>query len=141
MNAAKKIAPRRHLHILLADDESDAIKTLSALLIYEGHTVSAVYSGSQVLDAVRRYKPDVCILDIEMPGQSGYAAARELMEKMPDAERPVLVGISGRWTGPSDRIIAEHVGFARFFLKGNDPGDLLAFLEELANSYGSRDGA
>ena len=134
MNATKKIAPKRQLHILLADDESDAIKTLSALLIYEGHTVSAVYSGTQVLDAVRRYKPDVCILDIEMPGQSGYAAARELVEKMPEGERPVLLGISGRWTASSDRMIAEHAGFTRFFLKGNDPHDLLAFLEGLANS-------
>jgi CheY-like chemotaxis protein len=139
MNVAVRYNAQRRLHVLLADDDADSVRILAALLLHEGHTVSAVYSGSQVLEGVKRYQPDVCILDIEMPGQSGYAAAREVVERLSDGERPVLVGISGIWTGPADRLIARHVGFSKFFLKGDDPQALLAYLEEIATS-GARPG-
>ena len=50
------------------DDDRDTVLTLSTLLVQDGHVVSAVYSGQQVMPAIRSYQPDVCVLDIEMPG-------------------------------------------------------------------------
>jgi two-component system CheB/CheR fusion protein len=131
VNAAPSAPKKRKLHVLIADDDADTVLTLSTLLQDEGHTVSAVYSGVQVLHAIKRYKPEVCILDIEMPGQSGYATAREIAEKMPQRERPFLIAISGRWTHPSDQLLAESVGFAKFFLKPADPQLLVSFLAEV----------
>ncbi len=72
---AATLAP---LHIVVADDNADTLLTLRLLLEDDGHVVRALASGEGVVDAVRQFKPDVCVLDIEMPGASGYAIAGEI---------------------------------------------------------------
>ena len=57
----------RPLRILIADDERDIVLTLMMLLRDEGHEVRGVYTGRQVLDAVRGFDPDVVLLDIALP--------------------------------------------------------------------------
>ena len=94
--------------------------------------VHNVYRGDRVLEAVTRYRPDVCILDIEMPGQSGYAVAQKLCAVL-GAKRPVLLAISGIWTKASEQLLAESVGFDRFFTKPADPDELVRCAEELAS--------
>jgi PleD family two-component response regulator len=54
----------RSLRILIADDERDTVLTLMMLLRDEGHEVRGVYSGRQVLGAIRGFDPDVLVLDI-----------------------------------------------------------------------------
>lgn len=137
MNAAKAIAKRQGLSILIADDDRDTVETLTAILMDEGHTVHKVYRGDYVLEAVRRYKPAVCILDIEMPGKSGYAVAQELTLRL-GSDRPILVAISGVWTRKSEQLLAQTVGFDRFFTKPADPGELLAFLDEAGSGNTAR---
>jgi CheY-like chemotaxis protein len=132
MNIAIRPSGERKLHVLLADDERDTIRTLTELLVREGHSVSAVYSGTQIVPAIRRDRPDVCIIDIEMPGQSGYTTAQEIEARLPEPERPFLIAISGKWTAPSDRLLAEMVGFRMFFLKPAEPDAILRLLDDIA---------
>jgi len=58
----------RALRILVADDNRDAAVSLAAVLRDEGHTVLEVYRGDAVPGMTARFKPDVLILDIGMPG-------------------------------------------------------------------------
>jgi CheY-like chemotaxis protein len=118
------------LSILVADDEPDTVATLAALLTDEGHTVHTVYRGDHVAEAVRRFKPDVCILDIVMPGESGYVLAQQLSQLGPD--RPVLIAMSGIYVKKSEELLARAVGFDRFFAKPTDPLELLRLLEQIA---------
>ena len=132
MNAAKKPAAEkgRRLSILIADDQQDSVTTLAAILEDEGHVVHTVTNGALVMEAIARFKPEVCILDIEMPGQSGYSLAREISEaKMP--ERPLLIAISGKWKTQTDKYLAKSVGFEYFFVKPADPADVIAAMEPL----------
>ena len=72
MNAAKQAPEKgRRLSILIADDEQDTVTTLAAILEDEGHVVHTVTNGALVMHAIERFKPEVCIIDIEMPGRSG----------------------------------------------------------------------
>src|SRR5205085_2160311 len=119
MNAQKDPQASRRLSILVADDEPDTVATLSVLLTDAGHIVHTVYRGDHVPEAVRRFKPDVCILDIQMPGESGYELARDLSALGPD--RPALIAISGIYVRPSEQFLAKAVGFDRFFAKPTDP--------------------
>lgn len=130
MNALRSPA-RKSLCILIADDEADTVETLSAIVSSEGHVVHAVYRGDEVLPAVRRHKPDVCILDIEMPGQSGYALAEEL-SSWRRREQPVLVAISGVHIRKSDQLLARVLGFAAHFTKPADPAAVVHLLDQLA---------
>jgi DNA-binding response OmpR family regulator len=126
-------AARRPLRLIVADDERDTVVTLSAILADEGHDVLGAYSGSQVIAAVKKSRPDAAILDIDMPGLSGYAVARELREIFGEAA-PLLIAISGRWVGQTDRMLAELAGFNHFLQKPCDPQVLLRLLEPLRSS-------
>ena len=117
------------LRVLLADDNPDTVLTLATLLAEEGHEVRTLGSGSNVAELACSFGPDVCILDIEMPGKDGYALARMLRDKR-SGERPMLIGISGVWVSPSDRFLALMVGFDHFFQKPADPSELIAVLDD-----------
>lgn len=72
-----------------------------------------------------------------MPHKSGYAAAQELTVKLGPG-CPTLIAISGVWTRKSEQLLAETVGFHRFFTKPADPQELLQFLDEIASGNTSR---
>lgn len=130
MNAsARKKSPAAGspLTILVADDDRDTVETLAALLTDEGHLVHAVTSGALVEEAVRRFKPQVCILDIEMPGKNGYALVQEILARS-DLPKPLMIAISGVWKSQTDRMLAEVVGFDHFFAKPADPAALIDVL-------------
>ena len=120
---------QRALRILLADDNTDTVLTLSALLADEGHEVRGLKDGSDVRDLVASFQPDACILDIEMPGQSGYELAREVRNRRL-GDRPLLIAMSGVWARPADRFLALMVGFDHFFQKPADPNELLKVLDD-----------
>ena len=130
VNAEKQPEAVRRLSILIADDEPDAVATLAALLSDEGHVVHTVLRGDHVPRTVTRYEPDVCILDIEMPGRSGFELSQDLSRM--GANRPVLIAISGKYVGEAEQAIARAVGFDRFFLKPPDPRELLDLVEQIA---------
>jgi len=134
MTAAQKqsLPARKALTILVADDDPDSVLTLSALLGDDGHVVHSVDNGSLVEEAVRRLQPQVCILDIEMPGKNGYAVVQDLLERT-DVGHPLMIAISGVWKAQTDRMLARMVGFDHFFAKPADPAALL----ELLGQYGA----
>ena len=132
-------AKRHLLRILVADDERDTAMTLAAILRDEGHEVQTVLRGDDALEMCRLFRPDAVIADVNMPGESGYAIARELHERHGQLA-PLLIAISGKWTKTSDRLLGKSVGFDHYLLKPCDPNELLPLLEPLRGS-GSASGA
>ena len=118
--------------ILVADDDADAVLSLSALLRDEGYCVRGVHHGAEVLDAVFNFAPDVVLLDIGMPKMSGYDVARTLRERYGSA-RPVLIAITGR-AGEADRQQARAAGFEHHVAKPYEPEALLNLIGRLSNS-------
>ena len=127
-------APVRHpLRILIGDDDRDTATTLKAILRDEGHDVNTVLRGDDALEVARLMRPDVVILDINMPGLSGYAVARELRDRS-GIVAPLLIAISGVWTQASDSAVARQLGFDHYLLKPCDPAELIRLLEPLRTS-------
>jgi DNA-binding response OmpR family regulator len=128
---------RRHpLRILIADDDRDTATTLAVILRDEGHEVQTVLRGDEALEMCRLFRPDVVIADINLPGESGYAIARELQQRHGDLA-PLLIAISGKWTKTADRMLGQAVGFNHYLVKPCDPNELLALLEPLRRSGSS----
>jgi CheY-like chemotaxis protein len=121
------IRPARKLRVLVADDERDQVVTLAAILQDEGHEVRECYRGTEVLRMVREFDPDIALIDIGMPGMSGYEVARELREEF-GKERPLLIAVTG-WKQSSDRILAKLAGFDHHLAK---PFESKALLELIA---------
>jgi two-component system, NarL family, response regulator DesR len=85
------------IRVLLADDQALVRGALAALLDLEADltVVSEVSRGDEVVDAVRANAVDVALLDVEMPGLDGVAAARELRAEVPTC-RTIMVTTFGR---------------------------------------------
>lgn len=85
------------IRLLLADDQALVRGALAALLSLEPDltVVAEVGRGDEVLDAARRTRPDVALLDVEMPGLDGIAATSALHDAIPDC-RILVVTTFGR---------------------------------------------
>jgi DNA-binding response OmpR family regulator len=135
MNTGQGAAPvsterrtRKPLRIVVADDDRDTVDMLLFILRDEGHIVHGVYTGREVLPAVRIVRPDAVILDIAIPGMSGYAVAQAIRNSFTDVRRPLLIALSGMWTEWPDRIVAHQVGFDHHLAKPYDSAQLLRLL-------------
>jgi len=58
--------------VLIADDEPNIVVSLEFLMKREGYAVSVVRDGTAALEAIRRERPDLVLLDVMMPGLSGF---------------------------------------------------------------------
>ena len=121
-------SPRR-LRVLIADDERDEVATLAILLTQEGHQVREVYDGGAVIAHVRDFAPHVVLLDIGMPGMSGFQVARELQSEY-GGHCPVMIAVTA-WSQGSDKVRGKISGFRKYITKPYDPVALLAFLATL----------
>ena len=59
-------------HVLIADDEANIVVSLEFLMRREGHRVSVARDGDAALVAIRAERPDLVLLDVMMPGMSGF---------------------------------------------------------------------
>ena len=64
--------------ILVADDNRDSVESLSVLLAASGCQVHTAYDGLQAVEMAQNLRPDVVLLDIDMPVLDGYEAARRI---------------------------------------------------------------
>ena len=117
------------IRIVIADDERDTVMTLGVLLRSEGFDVKLAERGSEVAGLVAAMRPQAVLLDIAMPGRSGYDVAEELRRTY--AERcPLLVAVTAR-TSPEDRMQAYASGFRHYFAKPYNAAELVRFLSAL----------
>jgi two-component system, NarL family, response regulator DesR len=111
------------IRILIAEDQSMVRGALAALLAFEPdlEVVAEVGSGDQVVPAAREHRPDVALLDIEMPGTDGIEAAAALRRQVPDCT-PLILTTFGR---PAYLRRAIEAGAAGFLVK-DAPAERLA---------------
>jgi two-component system response regulator DesR len=84
------------IRVLIAEDMHMIRSALVALLSLEDdmEVVAEVERGDEVLDAALRVRPDVAVLDIDMPGLDGLSAAGQLSARLPGCRTLVLTGLS-----------------------------------------------
>jgi CheY-like chemotaxis protein len=119
---------RRHLSVLIADDNRDLAKILATLLTLGGMEVQTVYDGTQVLPAARDRKPDVLLLDIGLPGMDGYQVA-EQMRADQQLEKTLIIAMSGYDINRSDSRF-ERAAFDHQLVKPLDFQTLITLFSE-----------
>jgi CheY-like chemotaxis protein len=126
----KAIVKPLELTILIVDDLPDHAESLGVWLRDLGHTIYLAQDGREALADTIRFKPDVVLLDIQMPKISGLDVARMLSEE--GDKKPLLVAISG-FDSRDDKEAAFNAGFDHFFSKPIDHAALLVTLEDEDN--------
>jgi len=117
------------IRVLLAEDQAMVRGALSALLSREAdiEVVAEVARGDAVVEAALASRPDVALLDIEMPGGDGLVAARDLRKALPSC-RSVILTTFGR-SGYLRR--AMESGAVGFLLKDAPASDLAVALRRV----------
>jgi PAS domain S-box-containing protein len=108
-------AQQRPLRILIADDNRDAAELLKAVLEIQGHTVKVAHDGACALEVARTFVPDLGLLDIGMPGMSGYELAKAIRQ-VPQLQATRLVAVTG-WGAKEDRDRTQDAGFDHHLTK------------------------
>ena len=121
--------------VLVVDDNVDAADSAAILLRMLGHEVETAQDGHSALAAVRTFQPQVVLLDIGLPGMSGYDVAKALRAQ-PENEALVLVAVTGYGQDEDHRLSAE-AGFERHLVKPVALAALAELLASLEPSSGS----
>ncbi len=111
-----------HYLVLVVDDNRDAAHSLSMLLELKGHKVKAAFDGLEAMRALETFRPDLIVLDIGLPGMSGYEVARQIREKR-ELRGVVLAALTG-WGQEEDRRQTREAGFDYHLVKPADPAEI-----------------
>ena len=115
------------LKILVVDDFVDSANTLAEVLRCNGHTVRVCYSGAAALEAIKNFRPHVCLLDLAMPEMNGLELASQL--KMATPTGPLLLIATTAFGDLDTRIQTALTGFHYHFIK---PVDFTILFEALS---------
>jgi CheY-like chemotaxis protein len=118
------ITPRR---VLVVDDSVDACESLAAVVQMLGHVSATAFDGPQAVAVAAAFHPELILMDITLPGLSGYEAA-ELIRAQPGGEGIVLVALTG-WGRDEDRRDTLAAGFQHHVVKPIDFGVLRQLLD------------
>jgi CheY-like chemotaxis protein/two-component sensor histidine kinase len=120
----KSDAPKRS--ILVVDDNVDAAMTITSLLKAWGHDVRTAFNGPSALAAVQNHRPEIILLDIGLPGMSGYDVARSLRAE-PSSRGVIIAALTG-YGQDSDLERSVEAGFDYHITKPADPDILESLL-------------
>lgn len=120
--------------VLVADDNRDAADTIAALVEANGGEARACYDGISALVAAGEFHPDVCLLDMAMPGMDGDQVAAHIRAADPD-HRVALVAITALGSDEARRR-TERAGFDLHLVKPVDPDLVLSAVYTLGGPSG-----
>jgi CheY-like chemotaxis protein len=110
------------LRILVVEDHADTAATMAELLRLLGHEVFVAGSGVEALPYAEKNSPDAVLLDIGLPGMSGWEIAQRI-QAFPGGRRPLLVAITG-YGQEADRERSRAAGIHFHLVKPVDPEEL-----------------
>lgn len=123
-------AAARRLRVLVADDIADSVDSLAMLLRALKHEVHVAHDGTEALEVARRVRPDAAILDIGMPGLTGYEVASRL-RRYDWGKKITLIALTG-WGQHHDIVQSQQAGFDHHMTKPADASVLASYLAQAA---------
>ncbi len=105
-------APRR---ILVVDDDTDGVESLSLLLTMVGHETCTARDGLEAVDAAGKFEPHIVLLDLDLPKLNGFDVCRRIRNAS-WGKSMVIVAVTG-WSDEEHRMQALGAGFDMHLVK------------------------
>ena len=118
------------MRVLIADDDPDQVFTLALMFRKFGFETDGYHDGIAALREIEACRPDAVLLDIRMPGLSGYEVARTVRAK--GFQDLLLIAVTAFGSADGEVLQAQAAGFNYHFMKPVDPLALVALLKHHA---------
>ncbi|MEB8388687.1 response regulator [Rhodobacteraceae bacterium KMM 6894] len=118
--------------VLLIEDEPNIIEAISFILSRDGWHVKTHSNGRDALEVVRARRPDLIILDVMLPGRSGFDILTDIRKSDDIAAIPVLM-LTARGQR-KDREMAEQAGVSRYMTKPFSNAEMLSAVRDLVGA-------
>lgn len=125
--------------IMVVDDNVDALEAMAMTLEALGHTVITALDGAAAIVRAVKYKPELVLLDLGMPGMDGFEIAQRL-RAIPELKGMKVVALTG-YGQPADRSRTQAAGFDHHLTKPVDLNVLSQLLDDTPRGDGAGDSA
>jgi two-component system alkaline phosphatase synthesis response regulator PhoP len=112
------------MRILVVDDDKQIVRILQSYLTQEGMNVLVAYDGEEALHVIRRERPDCVVLDLMLPGRSGWDLTRLIRADEQLTAIPILM-LTAR-IDDSDKIVGLELGADDYVTKPFNPKEIVA---------------
>jgi PAS domain S-box-containing protein len=119
------------VRVLVVDDDPDSNEVVRLLLAGQGAEVEVAASAAQALDILGRWRPDVLVSDIGMPGEDGYGLIRNVRAHDGDKPKRLPAVALTAYATIDDRVRLLSAGFQAHVTKPLDPAELVAVVASL----------
>jgi len=121
--------------ILMVDDDQDILTTMQAAFEPLGPTIETASNGNKAVEMAEKNPPDLIILDMMLPGRSGFLVLEKIQfekskAKKPRSSPPLVIMITGN-QGSRHKMYAETLGASEYFIKPVKLDKLIATAERL----------
>jgi DNA-binding response OmpR family regulator len=121
--------------ILLVDDDQDILTTMQAAFEPTGAAIETASNGNKAVEIAEKSQPDLIILDMMLPGRSGFLVLEKIQAeknkaKKPRNSPPYVIMITGN-QGSRHKMYAETLGASEYFIKPVKLDKLIATAEKL----------
>jgi DNA-binding response OmpR family regulator len=116
--------------ILLVDDDQDILTSMLAAFEPTGAVVDTASNGNKAVELAEKYQPDVVVLDMMLPGRSGFLVLEKIKARKPKNAKPFVIMITGN-QGGRHKMYAESLGVSEYFNKPVKLDKLIAAAERL----------
>lgn len=116
--------------ILLVDDDNDILTSMQAAFEPTGAVVDTASNGNKAVDVAEKTQPDLVVLDMMLPGRSGFLVLEKIKARKPRNAKPFVIMITGN-QGARHRMYAESLGVSEYFNKPVKMDKIVAAAEKL----------
>jgi len=116
--------------VLLVDDDADILTSMQAAFEPTGATVETASNGNKAVEIAEKSQPDLVVLDMMLPGRSGFLVLEKIKAKKPRNTKPHVIMITGN-QGARHKMYAESLGVSEYFNKPVKLDKLIATAEKL----------
>src|SRR5271154_2987121 len=125
-SSAASLAGKR---VLLVDDDNDILVSMQAAFEPTGAQIDTAANGNKAVELAERTQPDLIVLDMMLPGRSGFLVLEKIKARKPKNSKPFVIMITGN-QGARHKTFAENLGVNEYFNKPVKLDKLIASAEK-----------